>query len=285
MRFLALERSAMLDEAQRAEFDRNGFVRLTGVFSAQDARAMRERIWAHLAEQHGVRRDDPTTWTIDQPRHFQTLSRGGAFTAIGSPVLTAACDDLLGVGAWQRPRRWGEPLVTFPRPGTPWGVPSATWHIDWPPRGVARPVFGLKVLAFLCAVPPEGGGTLVLSGSHRLVEHLVEDSPARDFGSSPRARGALARRHPWFRDLVTQPDVPDRTARLMDEETMLEGVPVRVVELACGEGEAVLVHPWLFHSAAPNCAAGPRLMLAQGIHTPQSIAAFARPDRRRAAAG
>jgi hypothetical protein len=273
----------MLDDAQRAEFEQNGFLRLGGVFSAEDARAMRTRIWSHLTDQHGVRPDDPSTWTIDQPRHFQPLSRAGAFAALASPPLTEACDDLLGVGAWQRPRRWGEVLVTFPRPGTPWGVPSAMWHIDWPPRGVARPLFGLKVLAFLSTVPPGGGGTLVLCGSHRPVERLVDESPARDFGSSPRVRDELARRHPWFRDLVTGADAPRRTARLMDEAALLDGAPVRVVELTGNEGEAVLLHPWLFHSAAPNCAAQPRMMLAQGIHTPQGIAAFARPDRRRAA--
>jgi len=245
---------------------------------------MRGRIWAHLAEQHGMRCGTRSTWTVDQPRHFQALSRAGAFAAIASPVLTEAIDDLLGAGRWQRPKRWGEPLVTFPRPGTPWGVPSAMWHIDWPPRGEPEPLFGLRALAFLKMVPPGGGGTLVLSGSHRLVAQLVRESPERDRGSSPRVREHFARRHAWFRDLIDAPDAPDRTARLTGEGALLDGVPVRVVELTGAEGEVVLVHPWLFHSPAPNCADEPRLMLAQSLHTPQGIAAFARPERRRAAA-
>lgn len=60
----------MLVEHQRAEFEPLGVVRLTGVLSCADAARMRDRVWEALASEHGIRRDEPATWTIDQPLDF-----------------------------------------------------------------------------------------------------------------------------------------------------------------------------------------------------------------------
>src|SRR5262249_56091975 len=122
----------MLTRAQTAEFDRVGFVRLSGVFGDADAVRMRERVWAALASHHGMRQAAPETWTVEQPRHFQALSRAGVFDAVGSPRLTGAIDDLLGSDTWQRPTHWGQPLITFPH--TP--PPS---HMPPPHRPTPRP--------------------------------------------------------------------------------------------------------------------------------------------------
>jgi len=110
----------MLTRAQRAEFDRLGFVRLSGVFTETEAGGMREHVWAALAERYGVQRDQPDTWTVEQPRHLQSLVRAGVFDGVASPGLIGALDDLLGPGTWQRPRHWGSPLISFPRGGAEW---------------------------------------------------------------------------------------------------------------------------------------------------------------------
>ncbi len=68
----------MLSRKQLAEFERVGFVRLSGVFGDADAVRMRERVWAALASHHGMRQAAPETWTVEQPRHSQALSRAGA---------------------------------------------------------------------------------------------------------------------------------------------------------------------------------------------------------------
>jgi hypothetical protein len=78
-------------------FDERGFVHISVAFPAAAAERMCRRLWDELARRHGVRQNDPATWTVAQPRHFQALRRSGAFEALASPVLIAALDDLLGL--------------------------------------------------------------------------------------------------------------------------------------------------------------------------------------------
>ena len=265
----------MLSDQQLSEFDRDGLVRLSSLFSAADAAGMRERLWDAMAAQHGIERDAPSTWTVEEPRHFQALSRAGVFNPIGSPGLVAAVDDLLGAGTWIPPACWGGPLITFPRPGAEWDVPHQRWHIDWPARGSAQPLFGIKVLAFLDAVEVRGGGTVVLSGSHRLVDRFVSRAGATQQGNSTTVRRALMGTHPWLRDLASNDRRNDRIRRFMVEGTEIEGIALRVVELTGTAGEAVLLHPWLFHAPAPNCTIRPRMMVGHGINTAEGVAIFA----------
>jgi hypothetical protein len=181
----------VLSREQLAEFERVGFVRLSGVFGDADAVRMRERVWAALASHHGMRQAAPETWTVEQPRHFQALSRAGVFDAVGSPRLTGAIDDLLGSDTWQRPTHWGQPLITFPRSGAAWDVPRAQWHIDWLARGPGHPLCGLKVLAFLGPVLRRGGGTVILSGSHHLV--ALHAAQGHDLTAGRRWRASTCR--------------------------------------------------------------------------------------------
>jgi ectoine hydroxylase-related dioxygenase (phytanoyl-CoA dioxygenase family) len=46
----------------------------------------------------------------------------------------------------------------------------------------------------------------------------------------------------------------------MDEETVLDGVPLRVVELTGEPGDMVFCHPVMLHCAAPNRGKWPRFM-------------------------
>ena len=52
----------------------------------------------------------------------------------------------------------------------------------------------------------------------------------------------------------------DRTAAFMDGETIVEGVPLRVVELTGEPGDMVFCHPLMVHCAAPNRGTQPRFM-------------------------
>lgn len=57
-----------------------------------------------------------------------------------------------------------------------WELPVRGWHFDFMPASVdPRPV---HVFAFLNEVRPRGGGTLVLTGSHRVVEQYLRRGEA-----------------------------------------------------------------------------------------------------------
>jgi ectoine hydroxylase-related dioxygenase (phytanoyl-CoA dioxygenase family) len=254
----------VLTDDQRCEFERVGVVRLPGAFSDTDARRMRDRVWDLLAKKHGIDPDEPATWTIRQPTGFQALTRSRAFDPLASPVLTNALDQVLGQGAWGMPKQWGAPLVTFPDHSSEWDVPAGQWHLDFAARGPHRPLPGIRILAFLVPVAPRGGGTLVLTGSHILVERLVASGSAGR-GHSTEVRESLSRREPWLRDLWCKGKHDGRIQRFMVEGCVLDGVAVRVVELTGEPGDLFLMHPWAFHAPSPNCGSTPRMMVSHSV--------------------
>jgi hypothetical protein len=251
----------MLTLTQREEFEATGTLRLRGAFGLRAAAEMTERIWALLERAHGMRRDDSSSWNVTQPTGFQSLTRVGAFDAIASDALCEDVDQLLH--DWDRPKHWGAPLVTFPEPQLAWDVPAAQWHLDFPARGARSPLPGLRVLAFIDTVEPRGGGTLVLTGSHRLVESLMSAGLAGS-GHSAEVRDRLAEHHGWLRDLWSNAN-DHRVRRFIVEGTEIDGHPLRVVELIGAPGDVVLLHPRLFHAPSRNAGKRPRMMVSQSL--------------------
>lgn len=150
------------------------------------------------------------------------------------------------------------PMSAFPQPlATPpnassWRVPADAWHVDLP-RLPDPGSPGVQIFTFLAPVAPGGGGTLVVAGSHRLV------NPPRRMASA-QVKRTLARA-PWFRDLMT--DADDDRRGFLDADGVVDGVEVRVVEL-CGEpGDVWFADLRLLHALAPNASPTPRLMLTQ----------------------
>lgn len=250
--------SISLTAEQQDEFRTTGLLRLEGAFPRAAADAMRDRLWEFLASRDGIFRGERSTWTVEKPAGFQPVTRSGAFWAVGGDRLGAALDALFGAGQWARPRWWGRPLVTFPADG-PWELPAREWHFDFMPASAGhRPV---QFFAFLDQVRPRGGGTLVLTGSHRLVAPYLDDGEAFRM---PRVRAALAA-HPWLRELWEPGHGGDRIQRYMRDGTVVDGVPLRVIELTGEPGDVVLMHSDCFHAAAPNRLAEPRMMLTEMI--------------------
>lgn len=56
------------------------------------------------------------------------------------------------------------------------------------------------------------------------------------------------------------PSPADRTAAFMEGETIVEDVPLRVVELTGEPGDMVFCHPVIVHCRAQNRGARPRFM-------------------------
>jgi ectoine hydroxylase-related dioxygenase (phytanoyl-CoA dioxygenase family) len=255
-----------LTNAQRAAFAERGVLRLADAFPRAAAVKMVDEIWGTLADKHGILRDDPDTWAVAQPTGFQGLTRARAFNGIATETVLAAVESLLGQrDVWRDDDAWGAPLVTFPQTGVEWDVPKAQWHLDFPARGSATSLPGIRVLAFIDTVESRGGGTLVLSGSNRLVERRVAAGKNCD-GQSARLRESLARSHPWLDTLWSKTSGErDRIQRFMEEGARIDDVEVRVEELPGTAGDVVLMHPWTFHAPSPNCGSAPRLMISHSL--------------------
>lgn len=254
-------------------FDRLGFARVPGAFSRAAAAAMEATVWERLEHGWGMRRDQPDTWSVTTPTGLQSLKRHGVFEPIGGEVTCAAIDAVVGEDRWKRPAEWGQFLVSFPNAEL-WSVPSGIWHTDFGYVHAGDRPFGAVVFSFLSDVPAAAGGTLVVAGSHQLIARFLESNPRRRRERMKHVRKAFLASEPWLAALASEADDdPDRSARLMQHEHEIDGVPVRVVELSGEAGDVIVVHPWLLHASSPNAGRAPRLMRVQRIHlAPESPA-------------
>jgi hypothetical protein len=253
----------VLTAEQLHEFHDRGFTRLRG-FDADAAAAMRDVTWRELDERYGITPDGAAPW----PRYVARMKktkRSRAFAPIGGPALASALDQLLGAGHWTFPNQWGQVLVTGPAPDVPWRLPNGIWHVDFEYTPPVDLLFAVKVFAFYDEVQPRGGGTLLIAGSHRMTAQFVTDLSPEHRANYRRTRDAFLRHDPWLRDLSTDGDDPDRSARFMDVSDEVDGVPTRVVELTGAPGDIVLTHPWVYHCAAPNASRRPRFMRGTAI--------------------
>ena len=133
-----------------------------------------------------------------------------------------------------------------------WEVPRNIWHLDMPrSRSIGPP--GPEMFTFLNKVEPKGGGTLILAGSHRLLNDV-------DYLSSKGVKRKL-KRHAYFRELTGKGD-GDRS-RFLEEIGDIDNVPVKVVELTGDPGDVYFVDLRLLHSLGANTSDQPRMMIAQ----------------------
>jgi hypothetical protein len=266
---------ATLAPAELQRFERDGYVVVRQAFSPADARAMEGRWWSELAETRGIHRADRGTWR-QVPGNLKAAKRDPAQAAILTPTVRGVLDDLLGAGTWSPPKDWGVTLATFPAPGG-WELPTRFWHWDNPTAPHLDRPRGLFVVSFIGPVAPRGGGTLILSGSPRLLLKQERELPVDQrpgWGTKPWER--FGRSHPWLMALTGRaPSPADRVAAFMDGETSVDGVPLRVVELTGEPGDMVFCHPVMVHCAAPNRGEWPRFMrIKQQLMTREGRALF-----------
>ena len=232
----------------------------SGRRSRADGLAMERQWWRELEDTHGIRRDDRSSW-----RQIAGDLKAAKRDPIQARILTGRVrgvfDDLFGPAAWSPPRDWGRPLVTFPGPGA-WEVPARHWHWHNPCDLHLDHPRGLFVVSFIGPVAPRGGGTVILSGSPRLLIQQERQLPASQRrGSIAVLRERFRRSDPWLMALTgLAPSPADRIAAFMDAETIVEGIPIRVVELTGEPGDMVFCHPVMVHCVAPNRGTQPRFM-------------------------
>ena len=156
-----------LTPADIQRFERDGYVVVRQAFARADGLAMEQQWWRELEETYGIRPDDRSSWR-QLPANLKAAKRDPSQAKILTETVRGVFDDLLGRDAWPPPRDWGRPIVTFPEPGA-WDVPTRLWHWDNPCEAHLDRMRGLFVVSFIGPVAPRSGGTLILSGSPRLL--------------------------------------------------------------------------------------------------------------------
>jgi hypothetical protein len=243
-------------------FARTGIMRCESVFSARDARRMRDVIWNELQHRHGIERSDPATWNLHPSTGLKSAKKSPAFAPICGPNAEEALDAIFGAGHWRRPKTFGNVLVTMPN-STIWRVPTAVWHSDFPATLPADQLVAVKLWALCDDIETEGGGTPQLAGSHHAFSRYLQTTSERDY---KRCKFGFLRSHRWLQLLTHDDGDPSRNQRLMSEGAIVHGEHLRVIETVGRAGDVYITHPWVFHSIAPNASANPRLMRSVAIH-------------------
>jgi hypothetical protein len=254
----------MLTEQQIAEFNRCGLLRLPGAIATGEAEAMCAEVWKCLERLYQLRRDQPENWTNLRLSGFHALEKSITFDQVGRPAVCGTLDNVLGQGNWQRPARWGSLLVAFPESRDRWEVPHANWHLDLPAQSSREGLALVRLFTCLAPLQHAGGGTLMLAGSHLLVEEIARSSAKRM--SSADVRRILSRKNRWVKALCSNDGGDDRIERFMNRGSTENGVKLRVIEMTGDPGDVFLVHPLILHAPATNCAAVPRIALSTYVY-------------------
>jgi hypothetical protein len=222
------------------DFPRSGLLRLPGAIAREHADAMVARVREHLERTYGA--DTPAGPVTG----LRSVTAAPEFEALGSPAIVATLDDLLGPGHWQPPRRWGRLLVTYPSGQPEWTLPTGSaWHNDFIPLHPSTIDRAVQLFMILQDLPAGGGGTLVLTGSHRLVARYITES-----GNPPHPRHLRS----------ALPPLTHLSTDYMRDGVRVDDVDLRIVELTGQAGDAFVMHCDTFHAAAPNCGREPRIM-------------------------
>lgn len=248
-------------------FTEQGIVALPGAFTQEEAARMRSTIWSDLEARTEVRQHDPATWPAGGGGDINLKSLKGldVFTpVVANRTLRDVLDQLLGPQRWKKPKRGPRLLLTFPNPGR-WVLPSG-WHFGGSFVRDTTPIPWVQLWAFIDRVDPCGGGTLLLTGSHRLVEAYGRDLPDGYRPGNGVNWSRFMEHYPQLDALRRGGTAEDPCREVLNERLDVDGVPVQAIELRGEPGDLFISHGHTFHAASPNTSRRPRLMMAGKIH-------------------
>lgn len=243
----------MLAPEQHDRFRRQGLVHLDAFLPRNEvdaACAVTRRVFGEAQTQV----NGTTQPVVPAKGKLRGASESGPVRSLFTPALMDAIVELAGGRSIRPMGNRPQFLVTMPN-AEEWTVPPTIWHVDLP-RLPSNCLVGIQVFTFLSDVVPRGGGTLVVAGSHRLLNN----------GSRVRSKNIKTRlrRLPYFRELMSKESV-DRERFLTESGSAQDpdegDVSLRVVELCGRPGDVYLTDMRLLHTLAPNATNEPRVML------------------------
>ena len=249
-----------IDAAALAHFAEHGALRVPGLLDPALVGSVYD-LAADVLRAEGVLADDTWSGPLADAALQSRLNKilkgrmkhARALAALLTPELLT-CVDALVEG--RETHGFGDPplpqlLFSAPDAET-WAVPHGMWHLDHP-RGAEPGSPGVQAFLFLAPTPPGGGGTLVLEGSHRLLNDV-------GFLPSREVKRGLAR-EPALKPLFDA-RLQERSA-LRDAVFEVDGVVLRVRELVGDPGDVWFTDLRVLHTLAPNASAAPRLMATE----------------------
>ena len=216
-----------MDTAQRTYFSEHGHLHLKGALPKTQVKPIAKYVLDEL-ERLKVRssglKDLPAFQQIGK---LSTLVKRDDLEArLITPELRAMITTLGGAHLRSGP---GQFLVSLPQQGE-WSLRGLNWHVDISSPDPSRPA-GVQAFILLDDVVPQGGGTLVLAGSHKRAT-------SKDLGQRIRMilRGGSDPRKP------------------------LADLGLSIVELSGKAGDVHLMDMRLLHTPALNASKQLRLM-------------------------
>ena len=236
MREHLMAEDRQLSDVQKAQFIREGFVRIDGAFSRETAAEARTILWRDT----GCSPDDRSTW-IHPVVRLDDYAQEPFRKAANTSILHRAFDELVGENRWLPRTSLGTFPIRFPHLDDPG---DTGWHVD-------------------ASFPPENGGAsffdwrinVYSKGRALLMLFLFSDVGEKDAPTRIRAGSHM----PVARALAEKGQSGMSAIELgaaLDEIT--GGLPET---LAMGEaGTVYLCHPFLAHAAQPHRGDHPRFL-------------------------
>ena len=246
----------LITEEAYSAFAERGYVRLPGFLPPESAEPAMQRIQRVLA------RAAPSDSVTAVRKRLKPHARLPEFSALLTLEVCQCASEL--AGGQTLSEIVDRPQILFSPPDASiWTVPHKIWHLDIPRLGAVGLV-GVQMFTFLDKVEAGGGGTVVVAGSHRL---LNDEGRIR----SKDVKRRLSK-EAYFQDLFNGA-LPDRE-RFVDEIGHVEDVPLQVVEFTGEPGDVYFSDLRVLHSLASNVRNAPRLMLTQRFFATEEIGAL-----------
>lgn len=259
----------MFSIEERERFAQRGLIKVEGFMPVEKIEAAHRVILAQLKRegiwQTGHWRFDHYP-PSDAPDHgaklIKPIKRQNQIVALAEDEGPAAASALLNGQAVFPMSPHPALLFTLPN-ADEWFIPYKAWHLDMP-RLPENGIPGVQMFTFINSVKPQGGGTLVVTGSH----HLLNEGGRI---SSSQLRKAL-KSEPYFAELLSSKSTARQ--RFLDRPVNVNGYAMQVVEMYGEPGDAYLMDLRLLHTIAPNGNATPRMMLTQRYLLESAMAAI-----------
>ena len=258
-------------EIIQKEFEQSGIICLSNFFPSSVIIPIRQRIYASF-EKRGVRKSGQWQYggnnLLDLPasevkvirRELKKIQELRAFDNdnllnLASKISSSKIDTTPA----EQKNHW-QILITLPD-SKKWVVPHSMWHLDFP-RLPNNQLPGIQMFTFLDSVKTQGGGTLFVSGSHRLL-HDQSVIPSKE------VKKRLKREDSYFAKLFCQKI--EKRETLLLEKGKVGNVDLRIIELTGEPGDLYLADLRLLHTVAPNASDKPRLMLTNRFFCQNAI--------------